>query len=379
MSTSAIYIPREDELLSELSAFRSAVSNDQSSKAPNAKAIMRHFSSAHPDWMITHSRLVKALKLEKEKLALSASSACPTKYVGDNDENVVNSLLRSDSSTSIGNSNVPLMSPKSKAVMLTLDSPVSKKNILPTRLRPASVLSMVYGKVLRKGGVDSTTTTPQKERDSRLASDRAEEAEDPTFVPAFDESPASKDADKPEPFSRDALRQPLTATIRTAAAAPKPSPTTTTTTTTAPPKKSAAAGMFARIPTFSPIKFKSSSPLPAAKGKYDVMTPHADDSAAVAAAAPTPVVVEPLCPPTTTAAETKISEVLSCASGGGLPSMAAEEAPVKESEDTATANPMMVHQRTEEGSEGAILAALYEPERREEKEQVSCFMRCSIM
>jgi len=127
MSTSFVqYVPNQEEIFSALSEYRAA--NPAPLKRPSAKVLLKAIQADHPDYKLTHQRLVKILK--KEGTVEKESS--------ENNQTAAN-----NNATPTPN----LFSPNSRARIAKADSPVSSKNVITgSRLRPKNALSFVYGK-----------------------------------------------------------------------------------------------------------------------------------------------------------------------------------------------------------------------------------------
>ena len=150
MATTQSIIPGPDDVLFALSKLQQGSSSEA---RPSAKSLLKSLQVDHPDWKISHQRLVKILKKERESR--------------ENSQTVSNAPSPSAN----------IFSPNSRARITKVDSPVASKNVLKSRLRPKAALSFVYGKARK---MRTPTTKPQ----SYCPYETAEgETNDPTFVP----------------------------------------------------------------------------------------------------------------------------------------------------------------------------------------------------
>ncbi|GMI46939.1 hypothetical protein TrCOL_g8450 [Triparma columacea] len=163
----AQHIPEPNEVLSALSKLSMGSSSD---KRPSAKTLLKSLQTEHPDWKISHQRLVKILKKERE--------------TSENSQPLSNLPTPSPSSN--------IFSPNSRARISNADSPVSSKNVLKSRLRPKAALSFVYGAARKM-------RTPTPKPISYCPYETSEgEVNDPTFVPLG----AGENVESAEPWVR---------------------------------------------------------------------------------------------------------------------------------------------------------------------------------
>ncbi|GMI02952.1 hypothetical protein TrVE_jg10443 [Triparma verrucosa] len=160
------FVPKDETVLTALAGYRASLSTPESK--PNAKRILKALLATHPEWRLTHQRMVKILKREGKVVV---------KAVGD--ENDRDGINRKE-----------IFSPGTLSKISTLDQPVRHQNILPSRLRPKSSISFVYGNAVRQKTPDMKVTKKDADND------------DVDYVPNVDEEEDDETHDNCEGWTR---------------------------------------------------------------------------------------------------------------------------------------------------------------------------------
>ncbi|GMH84040.1 hypothetical protein TL16_g09794 [Triparma laevis f. inornata] len=146
------YVPKDSTVLTALAGYRAT--HQTPSTKPNAKRILKHLLASHPEWRLTHQRMVKILKREGK----------------------VPLVVGSDENSREEENMKELFSPKTRSKISEVDQPVRHQNIISSRLRPKSSLSFVYGKSLH-----------QKTPNGKQTQKSDEDEDDAEFIPHVDE------------------------------------------------------------------------------------------------------------------------------------------------------------------------------------------------